>query len=181
MIAKHPPDKSNPTLDVEVALPEIFRPLTVVVPKPEFETVSHGAVVEPTHSENASPAIESIASLAEGVVVPIPTLPKKYDVAVVVAIKLPTVSCVPVAIRLPDALVVIIEFGENVVAVNICEARVDVDTVDTNPLLPTNEYPCERDGRKRLDENVDEAVENSPPVNPITVDVEAPYVVNGRM
>ena len=33
-IAKHPPVRLKPTLDVEVAWPEMFRPRTVVVPKP---------------------------------------------------------------------------------------------------------------------------------------------------
>ena len=33
-IAKHPPLKLIPTFDVEVAWPEMFRPLTVVVPNP---------------------------------------------------------------------------------------------------------------------------------------------------
>jgi hypothetical protein len=37
---------------------------------------------------------------------------------------------------------VIIELGANVVAVNTCEASVDVETVCTNPFVPTNAYPC---------------------------------------
>ena len=45
-----------------------------------------------------------------GVVVAIPKLPVKKELAVVVAIKLPTVSCVPVAIRAePSELDVIME------------------------------------------------------------------------
>jgi hypothetical protein len=35
LIAKHPLVKLNPTFEVEVAKPEIARPLSVVVPKPE--------------------------------------------------------------------------------------------------------------------------------------------------
>ena len=35
-----------------------------------------------------------------------------------------------------------------------------------------NEYPCVSDGRNRDEENVDDAVENRPLVNPIVVDVE---------
>ena len=73
LIAKHPPVRLNPTLDVEVAEPAIVRPDSVVVPNPELETLSHGAVVEPTHSEKFVPDIESIARVADGVVVPIPT------------------------------------------------------------------------------------------------------------
>jgi hypothetical protein len=51
LIAKHPFVRLKPTLDVDVALPAILRPDSVVVPKPELETLNHGAVVEPTHSE----------------------------------------------------------------------------------------------------------------------------------
>ena len=47
-----------------------------------------------------------------GVVVPIPTLPRKKDALVVVAMRLPTVNCVPVAMRLPEELTVTMEFGE---------------------------------------------------------------------
>jgi hypothetical protein len=48
----------------------------------------------------------------------------------------------------------------------------DEAIVETNPFVPVNANPCDRDDRKRLDENVDDAVENSPLVNPIVVDVE---------
>jgi hypothetical protein len=34
LIAKHPPVMLNPTLDVDVAKPEMVRPRSVVVPKP---------------------------------------------------------------------------------------------------------------------------------------------------
>ena len=61
---------------------------------------------------------------------PVLIAPAKVEVAVVVESKFPTVSCVPVAMRLPEALVVTIEFGAKVVAANICEARVEVETVD---------------------------------------------------
>ena len=132
----------TPTLDVLVADPEIVRPESVVVPKPEFETRNHGAVVDPTQNEKASPDTESTESLADGEVVPIPRLPTKYEFAVVVEIKFPTVSCVPVAIRLPEELVVTIELGENVVAENTCDASVEVETVLTSPFVPTNAYPC---------------------------------------
>ena len=91
---------------------------------------------------------------------------------VVVEISEPTVSCDEVAMMFPEVFVVRIEFGENVVAVNTCEASVEVEIVETIPLEPVNAKPCVSDGRNRLDENVDEAVENSPPVNPITVEVE---------
>jgi hypothetical protein len=48
---------------------------------------------------------------AYGEVVPTPRFPEKYDLAVVVDIKLPTVSCVPVAIRAPEPSVATIEFA----------------------------------------------------------------------
>lgn len=38
-IEKHPPVRLNPTFDVEVAEPFIFRPESVVVPNPEFDTL----------------------------------------------------------------------------------------------------------------------------------------------
>ncbi len=47
----------------------------------------------------------------------------------------------------PEVSVVRIEFGENVVAVNICEASVDVEIVDTSPLVPVNAKPCDSDER----------------------------------
>ncbi len=74
----------KPTFEVEVAEPAIVRPETVVVPKPELETLSHGAVVEPTQSEKASPATESTESRALGEVVPIPNLPSVVRVVVAV-------------------------------------------------------------------------------------------------
>jgi hypothetical protein len=77
---------------VEVAEPEMESPESVVVPKPELETRSHGAVVEPTQKEKLSPATESTARRAAGVVVPTPKRPRKYEVLVVVESKEPTVS-----------------------------------------------------------------------------------------
>ena len=67
-----------------MAKPRMFRPERVVVPKPEFETLSHGAVVEPIHREKRSPATESIASLADGEDVEIPTRPLFVKVVVAV-------------------------------------------------------------------------------------------------
>ena len=156
----------------------IVRPNTLsglLVPIPTFPllvTTKFVSVVDPI--TNAGPVIPLgfTDNCAQGVVVPIPTFPRKYDVALVVAMMFPTVSCVPVAIRLPDELVVMIELAANVVAENTWDASVDVDTVDTRPLVPMNEYPCVRDGRNRDEENVDDAVENRPLVNPIVVDVE---------
>ena len=100
----------NPTLDVEVACaPLIAKPLIVVVPKPIDETESCVAVDEPTTNPIVSPASGFTERRANGVVVPIPRFPKKYDVAVVVAMRLPTVSCVPVAMSAPAPFDVMIE------------------------------------------------------------------------
>ncbi len=48
----------------------------------------------------------------------------------------------------------------------------DEAIVCTSPFDPTYAKPCVRDGSNSDELNVDDAVENSPPVNPITVDVE---------
>ena len=47
-----------------------------------------------------------------------------------------------------------------------------VAVVLRSPVDPTYVNPCDRDVSRSADPNVDEAVENKPPVNPITVDVE---------
>ena len=56
-----------------------------------------------------------------------------------------------------------------------------VAVVLTSPVEPTYVRPCDSEVSLSADENVEEAVEKIPPVKPSTVDVEAPYVVNGRM
>ena len=76
-IEKHPVVILNPTLDVDVAEPDIESPERVVVPKPELDTLIHGAVVEPTQKENASPATELTDSLAAGEEVETPSSPVK--------------------------------------------------------------------------------------------------------
>ena len=171
LTAKHPVVMLNPTLDVLVAEPEMLSPERVVVPKPPLETVNHGAVVEPTQNEKASPATESIARRAAGVVVPTPSFPLKNEFAVVVEIKFPTVNCVPVAIKLPLELVVMIELVANVVAANTWVESVEVETVCTRPFEPMNEYPCDRSD-SFVPFSVVEDSENRPAVNPIAVDVE---------
>jgi hypothetical protein len=56
-------------------------------------------------------------AIGDGVEVPMPSFPVKYEVAVVVAIRFPTVNCVPVATSVVPALSeTIIEFGANDVA-----------------------------------------------------------------
>ena len=53
-------------------------------------------------------------STADGVDDPRPRFPLKYELAVVLAIKFPTVSCVPVAVSaVPAELETMMEFGEN--------------------------------------------------------------------
>ena len=48
----------------------------------------------------------------------------------------------------------------------------DEAIVCNRPFVPRYVNPCDSDGRKRDDPNVDDAVENRPLVNPIVVDVE---------
>ena len=57
----------------------------------------HGASVSEPTSESCARVVVASVRRKFGVVVPIPTDPKKDELAVVVASKLPTVSCVPVA------------------------------------------------------------------------------------
>jgi hypothetical protein len=53
------------------------------------------------------------------------------------------------------------------------DSLIDDDAiVCTRPFVPVYVNPCVRDGRYRDDENVDDAVENRPLVNPIVVEVE---------
>ena len=60
-------------------------------------------------------------------------------------------------------------------------AKDEVATELTSPAEPIYREPCVRDVSLREDENVEDAVENRPPVNPIVVEVLAPYDVNGRI
>ena len=89
---------------------------------PELLTSSDVPDVEPiTNWFDACPAIGLIANCANGVEVEIPTLPQNCEIpVVVVASKLPTVSCVPVACKLPLEFVVTIELIGNVLAKKIC-------------------------------------------------------------
>ncbi len=70
----------NPTLDVDVAKPEIERPDRVVVPKPREDTESCVAVDEPTTNPTESPASGLTDSRANGVVDEIPILPVVADI-----------------------------------------------------------------------------------------------------
>ena len=56
LIAKHPLEMLNPTLLVDVACAEMFRPAKVVVPKPSVEMESKLLVDEPTANPMMSPA-----------------------------------------------------------------------------------------------------------------------------
>jgi len=82
--AKQPPVIFHPTLDVDVALPEMFRPERVVVPKPSDDTESCVAVDEPTTNPSVSPATGLTDSLAVGVDDETPTVP--FELIVVVAV-----------------------------------------------------------------------------------------------
>lgn len=57
----------------------------------------------------------------------------------------------------------------------------EVAMVFTSPVLPTYNDPCESEGSRNAEPNVDEAVENSP-LNPMTVDVALYplFTVNGN-
>jgi hypothetical protein len=191
----------NPTFDVDVACPTMLRPRTVVVPKPPsaisrafIEDVAVPAIVvvpientvpsfrkaviawpaTPDPRKSCGERLDVMSKLPAptGVVVPIPTVPRKYELAVVVERRFPTVSCVPVAMRLPEAFVVMMEFAANVFAAKICEASVEVEIVETNPVEPVYAKPCESDDNRSAELNVDDAVENNPPVKPIAVEVE---------
>ncbi len=74
----------KPTLDVEVALPEMLRPESVVVPKPIDDTESCVAVDEPTRNPTVSPPSGLTASLANGDDVETPTVPFEKNVVVAV-------------------------------------------------------------------------------------------------
>ncbi len=103
-------------------------------------------------------------------------------IAVVVAIMFPTVSCVPVAERTPEAFEVMIELIGNVVADRTCEANVEVEIVCVRPFVPVYANPCDSDDRYTDDPNVDDAVEKRPFVNPIVVPValKLAFEVNGN-
>ena len=64
---------------------------------------------------------------------------------------------------------------------NTWPASVEVETVETRPVEPIYEKPWDSDGNLSAEPNVEEAVENIPPVNPTTVEVDAPYDVKGRI
>jgi len=51
---------------------------------------------------------------------------------------------------------------------------VEVATVFTRPVEPMNKAPCDREVNRSAELKVEEAVEKSPPVKPMTVEVEAP-------
>jgi hypothetical protein len=123
----------KPTLDVEVARAEMFKPRSVVVPvdeisRAEIEDVAY-VVADDVERKNDPPiprsvqiasvdapvrascgcVVEAMFNFQNGVVVPIPRDPTKKELFVVVEIKEPTVSCDDVAERTPDALEVMIE------------------------------------------------------------------------
>ncbi len=94
-------------------------------------------------------------SFQKGVVVPIPREPVKKDVADVVAMRLPTVSCVPVAVSCPELFEVMIELAAYVpVLVMKPESLLNHDSLTdddamvlTCPELPVYAKPCASDGR----------------------------------
>ena len=117
----------------------MFKPRTVVVPNPlraisnaEMDVVAVPATVveamyklvpsflkvtcarfAPAERASCEAVEEKVVNGKTDVVVAIAIAPANVEVAVVVARMLPTVSCVPVAMRTPDPLVVTIEFSGN--------------------------------------------------------------------
>ena len=78
LMAKHPVVMLKPTLDVEVADPEMFKPESVVVPKPSAATVRNVVATDDEaiwKSGAVWPAVAETESLAYGEVEPTPTLP----------------------------------------------------------------------------------------------------------
>ena len=90
--AKHPEDKLIPTLDVEVAEPEMFRPASVVVPKPVAETENTVVEAELTNSAILPVASPQTESLEYGVVVPIAKPPFSETLALSVPFGLKTIE-----------------------------------------------------------------------------------------
>ena len=143
LIAKQPDVIFSPTLEVEVACPEILSPARVVVPKPlpdienaDVDVVAdpatvvvdkykfppaflnaHCAIPAPAESESCDADAEYGFKSHWEVVVPRATFPLKNELAVVVEISDPTVSCEVVATRaVPAEFDVIIEFAAKAVA-----------------------------------------------------------------
>jgi hypothetical protein len=80
---KQPAESLIPTFDVVVALPEMLRPLTVVVPKPEPETVRSVVEALLTMLRMRPSVFPQMVVVAYEVVVPIATLPEKLAAAAV--------------------------------------------------------------------------------------------------
>ncbi len=83
-IAKHPPDKFHPRLDVDVACAEIFKPAIVVVPNPVFETEISVVDAEETTSSAFPVELPHTVRFAYGEVVPTPNFPDEVNVEVAV-------------------------------------------------------------------------------------------------
>ena len=86
LTAKHPAVMLNPTFDVEVAEPEMFKPERVVVPKPVDETDRNEVFVVPAALVDEATEKSAVFVLpnglntprdAVGVVEPMPRLPAK--------------------------------------------------------------------------------------------------------
>ena len=128
----------KPTLEVEVAEAEMFRPAKVVVPNPVLET--ERTVVEELleTSSDFPPALPHTDRLAYEVDVPIARAPVKKDLLVVVEISDPTVSWEVVAIKVvPAASEVMMEFGAKDVALVPPFATGTVPSPSVKPEPPT--------------------------------------------
>ena len=153
---------------------------------PLFVTTKFVAVDDPIANAGAVPLdiVGLIDNCAHGVDEPIPRNPALVNVDVAVPPKYAVYadSCVDDACPLNNISDVVADCPvAGCVNGSVINARSllnhdslidDEAIVDTNPFVPVYVNPCVRDGRYREDENVDDAVEKIPLVNPIVVDVE---------
>ena len=95
------------------------------------------------------------------------------DVATVFSVPFPfDVYATPFPVRFERLVMFCVVFTLNELPEYVSPVPAVVVAYDPTRPLYTAKLPLTRDGRLRAPENVDDAVENSPPVNPITVDVE---------
>lgn len=131
LIAKHPPERLIPFANDDVAMVDVM--LSRFVCNPPWN-VDVAVVVAVKYEPTICPTTDKGAY---GDVVPIPRLPLKYELAVVVEIKLPTVSCVPVAMSDPLASVVMIELAAPVKEVPLIVTVVTEPESEATTPLPT--------------------------------------------
>ena len=156
-----PPDVILPLRYEVPTTPNVATGLLVPTPTfPFLSTMNEVPVVEPI-TNAFCPDRALIDSLANGEVVENPTEPVNWLVFENV---LKSASSVDEAA--PDS-----DVKNPASLLNHDNFTEDEAIVCVRPFDPVNTKPCDSDGRYSDEENVDDAVENSP-LNPITVDVE---------